>query len=205
MARHGVIVPFPQSGRRVLHRPPPDRFAIARRAASAALNGALVILTVLCIGVAAGGDAPKGRRPAASAITQAAAATPAPSAVAPAPPRADLVSAAVRVRDGDTIVVGGQPLRLSGLHCPELREPGGPEAAAAMRRLVAGAAVSCALTGARSYDRVVGRCAARGADLGEALIRAGLCARCPRYDGGGAYGPAQAAAGPWPHGLPRYC
>jgi endonuclease YncB( thermonuclease family) len=34
------------------------------------------------------------------------------------------------VRDGDTIEVAGVPVRLNGLHAPELREPGGQAAKA---------------------------------------------------------------------------
>jgi endonuclease YncB( thermonuclease family) len=49
------------------------------------------------------------------------------------------------VRDGDTIVVRGTPVRLAGLHCPELRERGGKAAADAMRSLVSARAVYCAL------------------------------------------------------------
>lgn len=116
----------------------------------------------------------------------------------------DLVGS-VRVRDGDTIVVGGAPVRLAGLHCPEMDEPGGAAAAQAMRRLVAGQSVTCSLTGRRSHDRVVGRCAVGTQDLGEALIRDGLCARCARFDPEGAYAAAQAAAGRWTRSMPRYC
>jgi endonuclease YncB( thermonuclease family) len=116
----------------------------------------------------------------------------------------DLVGPA-RVRDGDTIVVAGTPVRLSGLHCPEAREPGGAAATAAMRALVRHATVACALNGARSHDRMVGRCAVGAIDLGERLIEAGYCARCPRYDPAERYRAAQGEAGPWPGTLPGYC
>jgi endonuclease YncB( thermonuclease family) len=116
-----------------------------------------------------------------------------------------MVEGAVRVRDGDTIVVGGTPVRLSGLHCPELRERGGRAAAEAMRGLVGRAPVRCALTGARTHDREVGMCHAGGLDLAEALIRDGRCARCARFDPAGRYHAAQSAAGPWGAPLPRYC
>ena len=34
----------------------------------------------------------------------------------------------VHVRGGDTLVVGGTPVRLKGLHCPEFGEAGGVQA-----------------------------------------------------------------------------
>jgi endonuclease YncB( thermonuclease family) len=115
------------------------------------------------------------------------------------------VEGRVQVRDGDTLVVGGVPVRLAGLHCPEAREPGGAAATARLRSLVAGRAVSCDLTGARTHDRQVGICRAADRDLAEALIREGACARCPRHDTAGRYRAAQGAAGPWRGALPRYC
>lgn len=128
------------------------------------------------------------------------------AAVTAATPAAlDVVEGPVRVRDGDTIVVGGTPVRLAGLHCPELREQGGRAAADAMRSLVAGGAVRCAVTGARSHDRRVGTCRVGALDLAHALIRDGRCARCPRFDADGRYAAAQEAAGAWGGPLPRYC
>lgn len=117
----------------------------------------------------------------------------------------ETVAGTARVRDGDTIVVAGVPVRLNGLHCPERSDPGGAAATAAMRRLVAGAQVNCDLTGEQTYDREVGRCSVAGEDLGATLIRLGVCARCPRYDRLGRYVPAQRAAGDWDEPLPGYC
>jgi endonuclease YncB( thermonuclease family) len=116
-----------------------------------------------------------------------------------------VVEGPVRVRDGDTIIVGGRPVRLAGLHCPELRERGGQAAAAAMRSLVSGGTVRCAITGERTHDREVGTCRVGALDLAHALILDGRCARCARYDPAGRYHAAQSAAGPWPGELPRYC
>lgn len=115
------------------------------------------------------------------------------------------VAGHARVRDGDTIVVGDTPVRLKGLHCPELGKAGGAEASNVMSRMVAGRQVSCTLTGERTYDRIVGRCSVDGADLGVALIRGGVCARCPRYDPLMLYLPAQLEAGRWRGSMPGYC
>lgn len=110
-----------------------------------------------------------------------------------------------RVRDGDTLVVSGTPVRLQGLHCPELSEAGGAQAGAVLDRMVAGQQVSCTLNGERTYDRLVGRCYVGGADVAAALIRGGHCARCPGYDPLMLYLPAQVQAERWRGSLPGYC
>ena len=110
-----------------------------------------------------------------------------------------------RIRDGDTIEVGGVPVRLQGLHCPEMREPGGDAATSAMQRLTRGNDIRCTLTGERTYDRIVGSCHVGDIDLAAALIREGFCARCPRYDPGMRYAAAQREAGAWNRSMPSYC
>jgi endonuclease YncB( thermonuclease family) len=109
------------------------------------------------------------------------------------------------MRDGDTLVVSGTPVRLKGLHCPEMSEAGGVQASSAISRMVAGQQVSCELTGERTYDRMVGRCYVAGTDLAPALIRGGFCARCPRYEPLTWYMPAQLEAGRWQGTMPGYC
>ena len=97
---------------------------------------------------------------------------------------ADLEGTATHVRDGDTIEVDGVPVRLSGLHAPEMDEAGGREARAFMVELVAGKRVSCDLTGRKSYDREVGSCYLGGADIAAELVKAGLGRDCPRFSMG---------------------
>jgi endonuclease YncB( thermonuclease family) len=83
-----------------------------------------------------------------------------------------------RVRDGDTIVVGQTPIRLSTLDCPEMDERGGLEAKLRMIELTRKRSVICDLEGRRSYDREVGDCALLdGTDLGEVMIAEGFCGR----------------------------
>jgi endonuclease YncB( thermonuclease family) len=115
------------------------------------------------------------------------------------------VSGRAYVLDGDTIEVGGVRVRLEGLHCPEAGEPVGSAATNAMRGLTGGQNVSCSLTGERSYDRMIGTCYVCDADLTAAIISEGVCARCPRYDPGGRYVPAQREAGAWRGSMPGYC
>ncbi|WP_208856319.1 thermonuclease family protein [Leisingera aquaemixtae] len=121
-------------------------------------------------------------------------------------PDADLVGAVTRVRDGDTIEVSGVPVRLQGLTCDERGSPLGDSATRAMKALVRGKAVSCDLTGEKTYDREVGRCSLPdGRDLGIVLIAQGQCGRCAQYDRGGAYFSVQRAAGPFRGKMPGYC
>ena len=100
------------------------------------------------------------------------------------------VSGRAHVLDGDTIAVGGVRVRLQGLHCPEAGEPGGSTATSAMRDLTRG-----------QY----GTCYVGDTDLTAAIIRQGVCARCPRYDPWGWYLPAQLQAGTWQGSMPGYC
>lgn len=62
------------------------------------------------------------------------------------------------VRDVDTIVVAGTPVRLNGVDGPETSTRIGRDARAFMTRLVRGETVSCDLSGERTYDRWVGVC-----------------------------------------------
>ena len=132
-------------------------------------------------------------------------ASPGPTAKLTAPTNHGGVSGSAYVRDGDTIVVSGVPVRLQGLHCPESGEPGGADATAAMRQLTNGVTAQCTLTGQRTYDRIVGTCFASNQDLASALIRQGVCARCPRYDPEMRYASVQREAGPWRRSMPGYC
>ena len=110
-----------------------------------------------------------------------------------------------RIRDGDTIIVAGVPVRLNGLHCPELGTESGYAAAQAIEKFTRNKTVSCRLNGEKTYDRWVGRCSVEGYDIGATLIASGVCARCPRFDPSGSYIKAQRQAGRWTGGLPNYC
>ena len=96
-------------------------------------------------------------------------------------------------------------MRLDGLHAPERNEPYGREATAMMARIVAGQTLSCALTGARSYDREIGLCRDQaGHDVARALVEAGLGRDCPRYSRG-RYANAETAWARQTFDLPQYC
>src|SRR4051794_17762450 len=86
--------------------------------------------------------------------------------------------------DGDTLRIGGVPVRLKGIAAPELAEPGGTEAKAYLVELVQGRAVVCELTRERTWGRRVGTCRVDGEDLAAQVTAAGLARDCPRYSKG---------------------
>lgn len=105
------------------------------------------------------------------------------------------------VRDGDTIVVNGTPVRLKGLSCPELKEPGGQEAKQFLKDALAHTEeIRCQLTGERTYDREVGWCQLDGVDVGAVMIEYGGCQPCRRYDETGLYDKY-----PVTQPVPNYC
>ncbi|TDE35453.1 thermonuclease family protein [Antarcticimicrobium sediminis] len=88
------------------------------------------------------------------------------------------------VRDVDTIVVVGTPVRLNGLDGPEVSTRPGRDAALFMRRLVGGKVVTCELNGERTYDRWVGVCFLEGQDIAAIAVSQGHALDCARYSGG---------------------
>lgn len=89
----------------------------------------------------------------------------------------------VYVGDGDGLCVDvgtrpGSPdswveVRLADFYAPELREPGGAEAKAALERIARGRRVTCRAEH-RSHDRVVAVCRLHRASLGDLMRRAGV-------------------------------
>ena len=87
-----------------------------------------------------------------------------------------------RVVDGDTLVVGGEKVRLIGANTPETVkrdwpiEPWGPEATAFTKDFVAGGAVRLEFDGPRrdKYERLLAYVWVGDRMLNEELIRAGL-------------------------------
>lgn len=98
-----------------------------------------------------------------------------------------LTGKVTKVRDGDTIVVVDQPVRLAALDCPEKGKFGGEAATNLMKRLTDGVTVTCELDGTTTYDRVVGYCSARGRDLGQQMIDAEVCGIYQKYNTEGRY------------------
>jgi len=96
----------------------------------------------------------------------------------------EISSSRIHVRDIDTIVVGGTPVRFDGVDGPETSTEAGREAKRWLERLLKGKTISCILNGQRSYDRMVGTCYVDGEDLSAMVIAAGHALDCPRYLGG---------------------
>ena len=94
------------------------------------------------------------------------------------------MAGSVQIRDADTIVVSGTPVRLQGVDAPELGTRSGQDAKRWMVGYLRGKSVECDLTGEKTYDRYVGVCYADGEDIGAAVIAAGYALDCSRYSGG---------------------
>ena len=95
----------------------------------------------------------------------------------------------VQVLDGDSlcVAVGKGPqnwveVRLSDFYAPELHEPGGPEAKAALGRIALGKVATC-VSKNRTYDRIAARCTIGGRALGELMTGAGVVQGGRAYPG----------------------
>jgi len=93
------------------------------------------------------------------------------------------------VRDGDTFEVGGIPVRLAALDCPENKTKEGKQVTKYAKRFE-GAKVVCELTGAMTYDRIVGYCSVNGDDYGLIMMQNTSCKLWKKYDVFNRYGEA---------------
>ncbi|THH38663.1 thermonuclease family protein [Aliishimia ponticola] len=94
------------------------------------------------------------------------------------------IAQSLHVRDADTIVVDGTPVRLNGVDAPELGTQSGQNAKRWMVNYLRGKSITCELNGDRTHDRWVGVCFADGQDIGAAVIAAGHALDCARFSGG---------------------
>ena len=85
------------------------------------------------------------------------------------------------VRDGDTFELGGIPVRLAALDCPENKTSEGRLITQYAKRYVGSHAV-CHLTGAMSYDRVVGYCSINNEDYGSIMMQNTSCELWAKFD-----------------------
>lgn len=102
-----------------------------------------------------------------------------------------------RAIDGDTIVTGGQRVRLAAIDAPELHQscqlPSGPWACGEVARVSLQTLIDaswayrqtiiCANEGTDRYGRVVATCHAGGMDLGAAMVGLGLAVPYMQYGG----------------------
>ena len=92
-----------------------------------------------------------------------------------------LTGTVTHVRDGDTIEVIGIPIRLAALNCPEGGTQKG-DAASKIAQQFLGSQAKCELTGAKTYDRLVGYCEVNGADFGRYMMNNSACKVWEKYD-----------------------
>ena len=92
-----------------------------------------------------------------------------------------LTGKVTHVRDGDTIEVNGIPIRLSALDCPERGTQKGNNAARIAQKFL-GSQATCELTGAKTYDRLVGYCEVNGEDFGAYMMNNSSCKVWEKYD-----------------------
>ena len=85
------------------------------------------------------------------------------------------------VRDGDTFEVDGVPIRLAALDCPEKNTQEGRFASKVAKRYKGSTAV-CELTGATTYNRLVGYCKVNGVDFGRIMMTQSECTVWEKYD-----------------------
>ncbi|ETI64280.1 nuclease [Sphingobium sp. C100] len=123
-------------------------------------------------------------------------------------------SGMTQVVDGDTLVVRGEKVRLSGVDAPELAQLCGPRrdhacgkmAASWLKARVEGKRLVCTPIQRDRYGRLVAVCRLNGRDIGADLVEAGWATAYRRYSL--TYVPAETRAraarrGIWAHGLQR--
>ena len=92
-----------------------------------------------------------------------------------------LTGKVTHVRDGDTIEVNNVPIRLSALDCPERGTKNGDTASRIAQQFL-GSQATCGLTGAKTYDSLVGYCEINGADFGRYMMENSSCKVWEKYD-----------------------
>lgn len=85
------------------------------------------------------------------------------------------------VRDGDTFEINGIPVRISALDCAENNTPEGKNITRFAKKFLGKQAV-CELTGAKTYDRVVGYCSIEGKDFARTMMNETSCKLWAKYD-----------------------
>jgi endonuclease YncB( thermonuclease family) len=96
-------------------------------------------------------------------------------------PGTKITGMVTHVRDGDTVEVNGVAIRLSALNCPENGTQKGNFATKVAKQFE-GMKMTCELTGAKTYDRLVGYCSANGIDFGRYMMQNSSCKVWEKYD-----------------------
>ncbi|OBZ93774.1 hypothetical protein ADU59_18880 [Pararhizobium polonicum] len=102
----------------------------------------------------------------------------------------ETMSGRARIVDGDTLVLDGKRIRLTGIDAPELRQvcrrgaqdwPCGTEARDRLRGLIGAEQTICAVDGADRYGRLLAVCSARNRDLNAAMVAGGYAVAFGKY------------------------
>lgn len=106
------------------------------------------------------------------------------------PVTAETIAGKARVIDGDTLVIGGEHIRLFGIDAPEHDQtcdragrvwPCGQDAAAALAEVVGRARISCEVQDRDRYGRAVSICQAGDSDIGAVMVEQGSAMAYRRY------------------------
>jgi len=92
-----------------------------------------------------------------------------------------LTGIVTHVRDGDTIEVNGIAIRIAALDCPEKGNANG-DYATQLAKYFVGLQAICELTGAKTYDRLVGYCKINNNDFGKYMMQNSSCIVWEKYD-----------------------
>ena len=105
-----------------------------------------------------------------------------------------ITGAVTHIRDGDTFVIGNQPIRLCGIDAPERKTNSGKRATQFITQAIKGKSVKCVPVGQgtvcdglsrrTNHDRIVAQCFVQGRDIAEMLVRARHACDWPRFSGG---------------------
>ena len=77
--------------------------------------------------------------------------------------------------------MNGIAIRLAALNCPENKTKEGKSATRIAKKFE-GSQIICELTGAKTYDRLVGYCSIDGVDYGRFMIKNSSCKVWEKYD-----------------------
>jgi endonuclease YncB( thermonuclease family) len=100
------------------------------------------------------------------------------------------VTGPARMIDGDTLEVQGERIRLHGIDAPESRQlcrldgkpwQCGEDATDALAEKIDRRPVACADLGRDRYERIIGRCAVAGEDIGAWMVQQGMALAYRRY------------------------
>ena len=101
--------------------------------------------------------------------------------LAASPATAELVVGIPRIVDGDTLEIGQTTIRLSGIDAPEVAQPGGRDAVAALAGLVEHKQTRCEGEERDNYKRLIARCSAGNGDVNAAMVRKGYAWAYVKY------------------------